>query len=189
MAFAVSAFSTPHSLSTPNSLRIASHSLSLPIKNLHFQFHGFPNSLNRLKLKKNNSFLYRIGKLRSAEEETQIPEVEQQQEEGAQVQEGAEQQTVSVPVSPSDTLTMFFQAEGVLNESAVPTVTKALETTDGITDLKVQIEEGLASVQLTKQTTVQATGVASGLVELIQGAGFKLQTLNLSFLDEEDVLV
>lgn len=40
-------------------------------------------------------------------------------------------------------------------------------------------------VQLKKQTTVQATGVASGLVETIQGAGFKLQTLNLSFEDEE----
>lgn len=44
-------------------------------------------------------------------------------------------------------------------------------------------------VQLTKQTTVQATGVASSLVELIQGSGFKLQTLNLSFQDEEDLLV
>jgi len=40
-------------------------------------------------------------------------------------------------------------------------------------------------VQLKKQTTVQATGVASGLVETIQGSGFKLQTLNLSFEDEE----
>lgn len=43
--------------------------------------------------------------------------------------------------------------------------------------------------QLNKQTTVQATGVASSLVEIIQGAGFKLQTLNLSFDDEEDILV
>lgn len=43
------------------------------------------------------------------------------------------------------------------------------------------------SVQLTKQTTVQATGVASNLVEIIQGAGFKLQALNLSFEDEEDM--
>lgn len=40
-------------------------------------------------------------------------------------------------------------------------------------------------VQLEKQTTIQATGVASSLVETIQGLGFKLQTLNLSFDDEE----
>ena len=44
-------------------------------------------------------------------------------------------------------------------------------------------------VKLSKQTTVQATGVASSLVETIQGAGFKLQTLNLSFEDEDEVLV
>lgn len=37
-----------------------------------------------------------------------------------------------------------------------------------------------------KQTTIQATGVASGLVETIQGLGFKLQTLNLSFDDDDD---
>jgi hypothetical protein len=44
-------------------------------------------------------------------------------------------------------------------------------------------------IQLTKQTTVQATGVASSLVELVQSSGFKLQTLNLSFQDVEDALV
>ncbi|KAK6798733.1 hypothetical protein RDI58_006436 [Solanum bulbocastanum] len=76
-------------------------------------------------------------------------------------------QTVSVSVSPSDVLTMFFQAEGTMNEAAIPSVTNALE--------------------LTKQTTIQATGVASSLVETIQGSGFKLQTLNLSFQDEEDI--
>ncbi|CBI34968.3 unnamed protein product, partial [Vitis vinifera] len=83
---------------------------------------------------------------------------------------------------------MFFQAEGTMNETAIPTVTKALEETEGITTLKVQVVEGIASVALTKQTTVQATGVASSLVETIQGSGFKLQTLNLSFEDEEDII-
>ncbi|KAL3526022.1 hypothetical protein ACH5RR_014394 [Cinchona calisaya] len=77
-------------------------------------------------------------------------------------------QTVSVTVSPSDVLTMFFQAEGTMNETVIPTVSKALEETEGIADLKVQVLEGIASVELTKQTTVQATGVASSLVELIQ---------------------
>ncbi|KAK1257163.1 hypothetical protein QJS04_geneDACA000146 [Acorus gramineus] len=74
----------------------------------------------------------------------------------------------SVPVSPSDFLTMFFKE------------------TEGVSEVKVQIVEEIASVELAKQTTVQATGVASSLVEIIQGAGFKLQTLNLSFEDEED---
>ncbi|KAG2383735.1 uncharacterized protein HKW66_Vig0255780 [Vigna angularis] len=97
----------------------------------------------------------------------------------------ARTQPVVVPVSPSDTLTMFFQAEGTLSESAIPALTKALEETEGVTDLKVQLSEGLAILELKKQTTVQATGVASGLVETIQGSGFKLQTLNLSFEDEE----
>lgn len=46
----------------------------------------------------------------------------------------------------------------------------------------------LFMLQLTKQTTVQATGVASNLLEAIQGAGFKLQALNLSFEDEEDAV-
>lgn len=95
-------------------------------------------------------------------------------------------QTVSVAVSPSDVLTMFFQAEGTMPDSAIPAVSEALEVVEGITDLKVKVEEGIASVELTKQTTVQATGVASNLVEIIQGSGFKLQTLNLSFQDEED---
>lgn len=49
------------------------------------------------------------------------------------------------------------------------------------------ITDTIPFVQLTKQTTVQATGVASSLVEIIQGSGFKLQTLNLSFEDEEDI--
>jgi len=40
--------------------------------------------------------------------------------------------------------------------------------------------------QLTKETTVQATGVASNLVEAIQGAGLKLQTLSLSFDDFDE---
>ncbi|XP_027152724.1 uncharacterized protein LOC113752884 [Coffea eugenioides] len=133
-------------------------------------------------------------KLRSfvaaAEDETLVPEAEQQADEAASSTPpppaATTDQTVSVTVSPSDILTMFFQAEGTMNETAIPTVTKALEETEGVADLKVQVLEGIASVELTKQTTVQATGVASNLVEVIQSKGFKLQTLNLSFQDEED---
>ncbi|KAI7731158.1 hypothetical protein M8C21_006566 [Ambrosia artemisiifolia] len=92
--------------------------------------------------------------------------------------------TVTVPVSPSDVLTMFFQAEGTMSEATIPSVTSALEETDGISNLRVQVLEGIASVELKKKTTVQATGVASNLVEIIQNSGFKLQALNLSF-DED----
>uniref|UniRef100_A0A7N0T2S5 HMA domain-containing protein n=1 Tax=Kalanchoe fedtschenkoi TaxID=63787 RepID=A0A7N0T2S5_KALFE len=88
------------------------------------------------------------------------------------------------PVSPSDALTMWFQAEGAMKETAIPTVTKALEEIEGVANLKVQVLEGIASVELVKQTTIQETGVAADLVEKIQGSGFKLQTLNLSFQDE-----
>ncbi|CAH8271123.1 unnamed protein product [Arabidopsis lyrata] len=109
--------------------------------------------------------------------------------EGVAVAEEQQQETVSVPVSPSDMLTMFFQADGTLNEAAIPNVTRALQDIDGVSNLKVQVSEGVAVVELSKQTTVQATGVASSLVETIQGAGFKLQTLNLSFEDEDEVLV
>ncbi|KAG9446432.1 hypothetical protein H6P81_012560 [Aristolochia fimbriata] len=116
-------------------------------------------------------------KVTAVAEETSAPE----EENVAQTE-----QSVAIPVSPSDILTMFFQAEGTMEESAVPAVTQALEGIEGITDLKVQVIEGIASVEMTKQTTIQATGVASNLVEVIQGSGFKLQTLNLSFEDEED---
>ncbi|XP_038994334.1 uncharacterized protein LOC120118351 [Hibiscus syriacus] len=127
--------------------------------------------------------LYGTWKLKSAEEgETAVS----QQEEPAVAEQ---QDSVSVPVSPSDTFRMHFQADGMLNEAEIPKVTTALEGADGISNLKVQVLEGIDTVELMKQTTVQATGVASNLVELIQGTGFKLQTLNLSFDDEEDILV
>ncbi|KAK7316411.1 hypothetical protein VNO77_35429 [Canavalia gladiata] len=118
---------------------------------------------------------------KAMEEETQ----QQQLTADSEQPSSSEQQPVVVPVSPSDTLTMFFQAEGTMSETAIPALTKAVEETEGVTDLKVRLVEGLAIIELKKQTTVQATGVASGLVETIQGLGFKLQTLNLSFEDEE----
>ncbi|KAG2620094.1 hypothetical protein PVAP13_3NG144600 [Panicum virgatum] len=77
-------------------------------------------------------------------------------------------------------------AEGTMEERAIPKITETLEGMEGVKDLEVLIEEGIASVVLTKETTVQATGVASNLVEAIQGAGFKLQTLSLSFDDFDE---
>ncbi|XP_030954030.1 uncharacterized protein LOC115976711 isoform X2 [Quercus lobata] len=147
---------------TPNN----SPFLRLPFRN-HVVSNSFQQrfTIKEINTKKQKQLL-RI--VRSVEEETQIIPEEQQlgEAEVETLSSSPDQPAVSVPVSPSDILTMFFQAEGVMNEATVPTVTKALE--------------------LTKQTTVQATGVASSLVETIQGSGFKLQTLNLSFEDEED---
>ncbi|KAE8694510.1 Polynucleotidyl transferase, ribonuclease H-like superfamily protein, putative isoform 1 [Hibiscus syriacus] len=114
-------------------------------------------SSNNLSLSsKMTKTLHGTWKLKSAEEgETAVAE---------------QQDSVSVPVSPSNTLRMYFQADGMLNEAEIPKVSKALEGAEGVSNLKVQVLEGIGTVELTKQTTVQATGVASNLVELIQGA-------------------
>ncbi|KAJ1262374.1 hypothetical protein BS78_09G102700 [Paspalum vaginatum] len=90
------------------------------------------------------------------------------------------------PAYTSDSLILYFKAEGTMEERAIPKITESLEGMEGVKDLEVLIEEGIASVVLTKETTVQATGVASNLVEAIQGAGFKLQTLSLSFDDFDE---
>ncbi|WOL06375.1 hypothetical protein Cni_G15109 [Canna indica] len=124
-----------------------------------------------------------------AEGEAEAPEEAQTSENAVDTEEAAEEgSTVAIPVSPSDMLTMFFQAEGTMDESAIPAMIKALEGLEGVSDLNVRVAEGIATVELTKETTVQATGTASNLVEIIQGAGFKLQSLNLSFEDEEDAV-
>ncbi|KAK7381373.1 hypothetical protein VNO78_34012 [Psophocarpus tetragonolobus] len=156
------------SSSTPSSFSSSSSSPS-------FAFCSFPLRSRTSTLK-----VQTIKKLvvKAVEEETQ-------QELNAEQPSISEAQPVVVPISPSDTLTMFFQAEGTVNEIDIPALTKVLEETEGVTDLKIQLAEGLAILELKKLTTVQATGVASGLVETIQGSGFKLQTLNLSFEDEE----
>ncbi|MFS7956219.1 putative heavy metal-associated domain, HMA [Helianthus anomalus] len=166
----------PHK--NPNTL--LSFSLPIPLQSSHPCIsisipNSYPNSPVVLQTRFSN-----LNKIRSsvAEEETVVvPEQEQQSS-------GDVEATVTVPVSRSDVLTMFFQAEGTMSEGAIPSVTSALEETEGISSLRVQVLEGIASVELKKKTTVQATGVASNLVEIIQNSGFKLQALNLSF-DED----
>ncbi|XP_022740810.1 uncharacterized protein LOC111292618 [Durio zibethinus] len=180
------AFSTPLCLISKTHFNTPER-LSFYLNSIHFQTKVCSFSFNNLSLSfKKDKNLYGIWKLKSAEEEAAVPKQEQQEEDKTASSE--EQESVSVPVSPSDALRMYFQADGTLNEAEITKVTKALEEIEGISNLKVQILEGIGMVELTKQTTVQATGVASNLVEIIQGAGFKLQTLNLSFDDEEDVL-
>ncbi|XAR51822.1 hypothetical protein NMG60_11006564 [Bertholletia excelsa] len=186
----------PHS--SPSSSGFSSYSsLSIPFWGCRFQGRlksVIVNSTVRLAVRNKKIQRRRTKIVRSVAEDTLAPE-EAEQDDNGNTEQSVEQeastptdQPVSVPVLPSDVLTMFFQAEGTMNETAIPTVTSALEKLEGINNLKVQVAEGIASVELTKQTTVQATGVASNLVEIIQGSGFKLQTLNLSFEDEEDIM-
>ncbi|KAJ0099285.1 hypothetical protein Patl1_22021 [Pistacia atlantica] len=172
----VSAFSTLHSsyIVKPRTYRPSS-SRSFAIS---MRTHQFQTKLT-LKSDGRKSGFEGMRRLRLGEEEGTL--VTEQETEGVQEQEqgegedtvvaAEEQQPVAVPVSPSDKVTMHFQG------------------TEGITDLKVQVLESIATVELKKQTTVQATGAAASLIEIIQGSGFKLQTLNLSFEDEEEVLV
>ncbi|KAL0350972.1 UNVERIFIED_CONTAM: hypothetical protein Sradi_4246400 [Sesamum radiatum] len=181
----VSAFSLSRPTSPVRPFSYPSSALSLlhsQFPSIKFQSPFFKSSAISCISSNKHSFL-RPTKVRAVaeEEEALVPE----EETAPPPASAAPDQPVSVAVSLSDVLTMFFQ-EGTMTDSAIPAVAKALEEVEGITDLKVQVLEGIASVELTKQTTVQATGVASNLVEIIQGSGFKLQTLNLSFQDEED---
>ncbi|CAK8533681.1 unnamed protein product [Lathyrus sativus] len=180
---------TIFSSSSLHSIRLSSSSFPVSSSSSQsLQFSTFPCNprLKALSIKKNRCLLV----VKAVEDETQqqqeqgVTEIEQQQEPSST----SEQQPVVVPISPSDTLTMRFQAEGILKEAAVPPLTKALEEMEGVKNLKVNVYEGLATLELEKQTTIQATGVASGLVETIQGLGFKLQTLNLSFDDEAELV-
>nr|DAD34669.1 TPA_asm: hypothetical protein HUJ06_005309 [Nelumbo nucifera] len=118
MAAAVAALSSPYSICRNNcSLFSSSSSLGTPLPCLRLGRNGVAHSSLYLTNKKSTREMQRF---RSVAEETLVPEEEQKEE--APVNE-----SVSVPVSPSDMLTMFFQAEGTMDESAVPTVTKALE--------------------------------------------------------------
>ncbi|KAL4577212.1 hypothetical protein LXL04_013317 [Taraxacum kok-saghyz] len=165
---------SPTSISATN----FSYSLSNSLRWPHVCF-SIPKSYPNSSVSKKNLSI--LKKIRSVAEDTVIPE----QEEDISSNQGEAEATVSVPVSPSDILTMFFQAEGTMSEGAIPSVTSALQEIEGISNLRVQVLEGIASVELKKKTTVQATGVASNLVEIIQNSGFKLQALNLSFDDED----
>ncbi|CAM6092431.1 unnamed protein product [Calypogeia fissa] len=104
-------------------------------------------------------------------EQLQASETEEVSEEGA---------------FPSDWIAIFFEAEGSLPEASVGKLTSTLEAIEGVSGVDITASsDGTATVRLTKQMNVQATGVASGLVDVLLKGGFKLQALNLGF-DEED---
>lgn len=120
-------------------------------------------------------YLQQGRRLRAVAEDTEL------------VSEGTqEEQQLSAVVSQSDKLTMIFKADGTITETLVGKVSQALQALEDVSDVKVETLEGITTVELVKQTTVQATGVASGLVEMLLGMDFKLQSLCLSFEDEED---
>lgn len=114
----VSAFSALSSFSTCTSTK-PSHSLPIPslsFLNLRSRSHDGVSCSWFPTLNQNNP-PRRLRKLRSADEETTVPEQEDEQPTSQQEADGEpsssseeqDQQPVSVPVSPSDTLTMFFQ--------------------------------------------------------------------------------
>eukprot|EP00246_Nothoceros_aenigmaticus_P001313 TRINITY_DN11823_c0_g1_i1.p1 TRINITY_DN11823_c0_g1~~TRINITY_DN11823_c0_g1_i1.p1 ORF type:complete len:203 (+),score=28.94 TRINITY_DN11823_c0_g1_i1:91-699(+) len=98
----------------------------------------------------------------------------------------SEEAVVVEPVVVQDTVSMFFKAEGTLNEASVPKLQKALEVLDGVSNVKAYVSDGAATVELTKVASIQDTGVASGLVEVLQTNGFKMQALNIGFDDDND---
>jgi hypothetical protein len=101
-----------------NRTSVSGPPLNFPFRNLHLRTDGVSNSFNHFTLEVNENKkkeqLLRIV-ARSAEDETPIILEEREavqealQEEEASSSSSSEQPPVSVPVSPSDILTMFFQ--------------------------------------------------------------------------------
>ncbi|KAH7446016.1 hypothetical protein KP509_01G033000 [Ceratopteris richardii] len=84
---------------------------------------------------------------------------------------------------PSTGLSMSLKVEGTLADSLISKVKGVLMDIEGISNLNVYTAEGVATVELVKETTIQATGEASSIIEKIQAEGFKVQNLGISFND------
>lgn len=52
----------------------------------------------------------------------------------------------AAPAYTSDSLILYFKAEGTMEERAIPKITESLEGMEGVKDLEVLIEEGIGSV-------------------------------------------
>uniref|UniRef100_A0ACD5TGV5 Uncharacterized protein n=1 Tax=Avena sativa TaxID=4498 RepID=A0ACD5TGV5_AVESA len=50
----------------------------------------------------------------------------------------------------TESLVLYFKAEGTMEERAIPKITQALEGVEGVTDLEVLIEEGIGSVVVSR---------------------------------------
>lgn len=104
----------------------------------------------------------------------------------AEVSEEAQVAEDELDFVGDDTLVMYFKAEGTFPEANLSKVQKALEAEENVANVKITISEGCAVVECTKVTTVQATNVSTGLVQVLQSQGFKMQTLILGFDDEDE---
>ena len=110
----ISAFSCLHSISFAP--RIPSPSPSLAFRSLHSHSGAVPTSILKLvALKGQRSKTSKLEVVKAVEEETQIPEQLEQEAvtSGQEEASTSEQQPVVVPISPSDTLTMFFQVQRI----------------------------------------------------------------------------
>ncbi|CAL4892898.1 unnamed protein product [Urochloa decumbens] len=71
---------------------------------------------------------------------------------------GAATAEAATPAYTSDSLILYFKAEGTMEERAIPKITETLQGMEGVKDLEVLIEEGIGSVvvrQLFLATLVQ----------------------------------
>lgn len=112
-------FSAFSAVCTPlprNSLPILNPSSTLPFPNIRLRSHGVTcSSSSRWIPTANHYYTRRVTRLRSADEGTLVPEQEDEQTSSQPEVDGEpsssenDQQPVVVPVSPADTLTMFFQ--------------------------------------------------------------------------------
>ncbi|KAG6395979.1 hypothetical protein SASPL_142113 [Salvia splendens] len=143
-AFSLSTHTSPCSLSNYPSSALSPLNSQSPCVKFRTQFKNYAISCNSSVCKHPNS-RRAIVRAVAEEEGILIPE----EEASPRASEATADQTVSVAVSPSDVLTMLFQAEGTMSDAAVPAVTKALQGVEGVTDLKVQVLEGIASVEHT----------------------------------------
>ncbi|KAL3632158.1 hypothetical protein CASFOL_025142 [Castilleja foliolosa] len=145
-AFSISRHnSTVHHPSYPSSSLIPLQFQFFCIKS-QTQFKNASISCNSSAVKFNKHNKSRFTKIRAVEEEQET--LVQEEETPPPPAAALSDQTVSVAVSPSDLLTMFFQAEGTMTDSAIPAVTKALEGVEGISDLKVHVLEGIGTVEV-----------------------------------------
>lgn len=99
----ISAFSTPPRLISNTHFKTPKSHCFYP-NSIHFQTKVSTFSFKNSTLSFKDKNQYRIWKLKSAEDEASVPEQEQQETATAEQQE-----SVSVPVSPSDILKMYFQ--------------------------------------------------------------------------------
>ncbi|KAL0424302.1 UNVERIFIED_CONTAM: hypothetical protein Sradi_0965000 [Sesamum radiatum] len=148
-ASACSSISTSNSSFLPPTSSVSPLHFHFTTINSHCLFKNFAVACTSSGVNFHKHSLLRPSKLKAVAEEQGILVPEQEQ--SPPPAGDASGPTASVAVSPADVLTMFFQAEGTMNDSAIPAVTNALEGIEGITDLKVRVLEGIASVEVVSE--------------------------------------